>query len=269
MTLPLFRDSELVKEEVAVPSITGGGALTRVDGDLLVALLFWRNVGAADVTPPTGWMGSNKLTTGIFHNRGQLFWKIAASEPATWTWTLNATSTCVLVLHAYDPSGYDYDESNEHINTATDGSVEVPALEQGLPLGGSGLRLFIAASNRTDPPASTVDIAASEAPPLTQRESTLFSTGTQRIQYRTYDELFAWPNQQPRNFVDPDGAGLQVVIHATFADLDILPFDELLYVIYDYLALITRLMALPFSLNAQILEGLEGPEWLNDESELS
>lgn len=80
-------------------STAGGGSGTNltinkptgtVDGDILICS-FYQEIGATAVTPPEGW---TEVATQANNNANAWvgsFYKRAASEPASWTWTHNST----------------------------------------------------------------------------------------------------------------------------------------------------------------------------------
>lgn len=83
----------------------GALALTKpsgvADGHLLVVAAYLES-DTNTWTPPSGWNTAAGLTqdnTGVFQL--QVFWKIAASEPASWTWTPGSSAWRALVLAAY------------------------------------------------------------------------------------------------------------------------------------------------------------------------
>lgn len=79
-------------------SVTNGTAGTSVtvtkpagtaDGDLLVAVIAEAGTGA--ITAPAGWTLAGDATAGT-SLRSAIYWKIASSEGASWTWTLASSA---------------------------------------------------------------------------------------------------------------------------------------------------------------------------------
>lgn len=60
-----------------------------VNGDLLLAFVYVEGGTGTTVTPPAGWTSEKRVDDGTVVGM-EVFSKIAASEPATWTWTLGA-----------------------------------------------------------------------------------------------------------------------------------------------------------------------------------
>lgn len=61
------------------------------DGDLLFAAIMMPNGVTADPTPPSGWTLIRRVASGVVSMA--TYYKIAASEGSTWTWTLDTSNT--------------------------------------------------------------------------------------------------------------------------------------------------------------------------------
>jgi hypothetical protein len=98
------------------------------DGDFLLAAIV-HGTSDAFASYPAGW---NMLYTGTYStHRLTLLWKIAASEGASWTWTMAATATGGIQIHAF--SGVDTnhpigDRTGNALTSATLTSVAGTAL---------------------------------------------------------------------------------------------------------------------------------------------
>lgn len=97
------------------------------DGDLLLAALFVSQ-GATISAVPSGWTLIREDTSGT-SARTALYWKIASSEPATWTWTISTSANAgvhVLRLDGHDPISPINQHSGQGNTSST--SVTAPAV---------------------------------------------------------------------------------------------------------------------------------------------
>jgi hypothetical protein len=90
------------------------------DGDLLIAITARTAAGTAD-SPPAGWTAAgNALGSAI---NWMSFYRIASSEPASYTFNANVTSNMAGVMLAYSGGGGAYVTSSTGVFTATANAV--------------------------------------------------------------------------------------------------------------------------------------------------
>jgi hypothetical protein len=74
---------------IAAASIDGVNPFSTATGDLLLAVVYVEGGTGTSVTPPAGWTSEKRVDDGTVIGM-EVFSKIAASEPATYTFTLGA-----------------------------------------------------------------------------------------------------------------------------------------------------------------------------------
>lgn len=68
------------------------------DNDIMFAVVM-RNVAAAPTTVPAGWTELGNHTNGVYQQR--LYWKLAASEGASYTWAWAAAASTAITIATY------------------------------------------------------------------------------------------------------------------------------------------------------------------------
>jgi hypothetical protein len=98
---------QTVSQNIGTTATPGGIKPTgTVDGDLLLMVV---GIGSAQTITgvPAGWNPENEQVSGAV--RTAIYSKIASGEPGSWTWTLSASSGCVIHgirIDGHAPSGY-------------------------------------------------------------------------------------------------------------------------------------------------------------------
>jgi hypothetical protein len=107
-----FRSVATVTNGTAGTSVVVARPAGVVNGDLLLA--FVAQAGTATVTAPTGWTLFGSQTTGGAVSLA-VYWKVASSEPSSWTWTLGSSLRNWASVSAYtgvDPAAPINDSSS-------------------------------------------------------------------------------------------------------------------------------------------------------------
>lgn len=114
-----------------------GGALAvsnpsgLTDGDLLVAIAYLEDDTNTWSSVPSGWnAGPAIANTGIF--KLWSYWKIASSEPASWTWTPNTSNWRTIVVAAYT-GATGSGTSRVDVSSTAQGDGVTPASNQTAP----------------------------------------------------------------------------------------------------------------------------------------
>ena len=97
-TLPAFRNGSSFPPTASQTSMTISKPVGTADGDLLVAAINLASLAA--ITAPAGWIQINDTTHSTNAGHVVTYYKIASSEPASWTWTF-ASSLCDGWVGAY------------------------------------------------------------------------------------------------------------------------------------------------------------------------
>lgn len=103
LATPLYR-SDISVGQVVTPatSFVIGKPAGTIDGDLMIA-----SVGIISsvqtITPPAGWTdcGAGLVLSPTGNVRQQMWYKIAASEPSNWTWTITGAVSAIGVATSY------------------------------------------------------------------------------------------------------------------------------------------------------------------------
>lgn len=101
------------------------------DGDLMLALVYI-NDSTATITPPAGW---NLLETNNTPQsaKSSLYWKIASSEGASWTWSFSSTARNRASVHSFTGIDGSVPYSGHGNNGVADGDAISPSIWSGVP----------------------------------------------------------------------------------------------------------------------------------------
>lgn len=91
MTAPAYRASTVVtgamRTTITVTKPTG-----TVDGDIMIAPIYWQSGTVAMTTVPTGWTLKEATADPSLEYQTNYYWKRASGEPASWDWIIATSS---------------------------------------------------------------------------------------------------------------------------------------------------------------------------------
>lgn len=130
-----FRAAETVANGAPTTSVGVARPAGTTDGDALLA--FVATSGDVTITAaPSGWNLLDHQTTGtaLGDCRHYLYWKVAAGEPSTYTWTLSGTADNAAVVAAYSGTSAAPVQVSD-VNLMTSGSSTVHTAPAVTPTG--------------------------------------------------------------------------------------------------------------------------------------